>query len=119
MMNGSYARTIHMRFGATRRTYLAVAVAAGLIAAGSAVGLGLRAAHGDRAGATVQAPAPLSGCVEAPTSELYAQHRYACGDGTAVYTFADDTARDAWASAAAGIGTVVLARGDGWVKVAS
>jgi hypothetical protein len=84
---------------------------------------GAKAAQGDPlfpapASSAAQAKAPVEGCKQTTTEELYVQRLYDCGDHL-VYVFADSSARDDWKMAAEHFGTTVQSEGEDWVTVAS
>src|SRR5207253_3011442 len=69
-------------------------------------------------GAASSDPIKASGCASArptDTGELYTQHTYACADGTALYTFPSNTARDNWIRAAEMVGGAKIKHGDRWL----
>jgi hypothetical protein len=60
---------------------------------------------------------PTDGCTKRPSQEMYQSGMYECPDGTLVFTFATEEARDNWTTTASSFGTVVLGKGTTWVKV--
>lgn len=72
---------------------------------------------GDAPASTPAPSAPIAGCTEVDTKEMYVQHAYACPDGTRVVTFADESARDDYVRVAEHFGTVVLDFGPTWARI--
>jgi hypothetical protein len=103
----------------TRTLAALIAAGAGLVAA--VVVLLVVVLGGDdaggRDGAASSASAPISGCSEATTEELYVQHAYTCPDGTRVLTFATMQARDDYLKVAEGFGAVATDKGATWVRL--
>lgn len=61
--------------------------------------------------------APVEGCTLGSTKELYVQVVHDCPDGTRVYQFASDEARDDYLKIANHFGAVTVATGPSWAKV--
>lgn len=60
--------------------------------------------------------APIAGCKEVSTEELFVMAKWECPDGNRVYTFATPEQRTQWREIAEPLGTVVLDQGNLWVK---
>lgn len=64
------------------------------------------------------AGAPITGCTETPTEELFVRTLYACDTrATNVYVFDSNDARDNWWKVAESAGTVKDGQGDKWMEV--
>lgn len=61
--------------------------------------------------------APVDGCTETATDELYVAHLFTCDRGTSVYVFNDATAKGNWWQIASQMGGVKVSEGDTWLEV--